>query len=68
MIPAPRSFLRESEKIRVSDMIVVAYFATTHTGEETLGVIRVGLGYVAETIGLLAVDPRQRLAGATYIP
>jgi hypothetical protein len=68
MIPASRSFLREPEKIRASDMIVVAYFAMTHAGEETHSVIRVGLGYVAETIGFLAIDPRQRTAGAKYIP
>ena len=63
MILAPRSFLSEADQVRAGDVVMVAYFAPPHPGEETLRVVRVGLSFVAEAVGFLMVDPMQRVAG-----
>ena len=59
MILTPCRFLREPEQIRASDMVMVAYFAPAHTGEEAFTLIRVGLRFVAEAVGFLMIDPME---------
>ena len=49
-------------------MVMVAYLAPAHPGEETLRVVRVGLSLVAEAIGFLVVDPMESEAGAESVP
>ena len=63
MVFAPSGLSGESYEIRTGDMVMVAYFASPHAGEETFGIIRVGLGLVLETVGFPMVDPMKLVSG-----
>jgi len=69
MIFPPSCLLSEPDDVGAGDMVMVAYFAPPHPGEETLRVVRVGLSLVAEAIGFLVVDPMERSeASAESVP
>jgi hypothetical protein len=60
--------LGETYEIGTGDMVMVAYLASPHPGEETFGVIRMGLSLVAEAIGFLVVDPVKFVPGMERVP
>jgi hypothetical protein len=68
MVFAPRRLLGETYEIWTGDVVMVAYPASPHPGEEALGVIRVGLSLVAEAIGFLVIDPMQFIPGMERVP
>ena len=68
MIFAPSRFLGKTYEIRTGDMVMVAYLAPPHPGEEAFSVIRVGLSLVAKAVGFLVVDPVQCVSRVQDIP
>jgi hypothetical protein len=68
MIFPPSCLLSEPDEIGAGDMVMVAYLAPPHPGEETLRVVRVGLSLVVEAMGFLVVGPMESEAGAESVP
>jgi hypothetical protein len=67
MIFPPTCLLSEPDEIGTGDVVMVAYLAPTHTGEEAFRVVRVGLSRVAEAVGFIVVDPMESEASAESV-
>jgi hypothetical protein len=63
MILAPRRLWSEPPKIRASNVVMLPNFAPAHPANKPLGVVRMRLRFILETVGFLAVDPVQNKPG-----
>src|ERR1700712_5344933 len=62
---APRRFLGIAEQVRAGDVMMVAEFGPTQTGE--VGLRAVGTGAI-DAVAVLVIDPAHREAGVQRIP
>ena len=64
----PCRLLREPQKVRAGDVMMVSNLAPAHPAKEALGGIGIDFIVAAQAVGFFVIDPMQRVAADKLIP